>query len=139
MRTATGVLLLALSTAAFADDKPKWEYAELSAQTVPGRPMTKDRDGNIQAATPATVTIRWVSGSEEFEAKAWGELAEKLKVPLMADVSEVGKRVRVLNLLGDRGWELVGQETVTLPAGTSGGFPPRNPGSTTTLLFKRRR
>jgi hypothetical protein len=139
MRTATCILLLTLSTAALADDKPKWEYAELSAQTVPARPMTKDKDGTINPATPPTVTIRWVSGSEEFETKNWGELAEKLKAPFMAEVSETSKRVRVLNLLGDRGWELVGQETVTSPSSTSGGFPPRTSPTTTTLLFKRRR
>jgi len=140
MKKLACILLLALSTVSIADDV-KWEYAEMSSRTVPGRPALKDKEGNERAAVPDTITIKWVSGSEEFEVKNWGEMAEKLKAPFMAEPSEAGKRIRVLNMLGNQGWELVDQQVVNptfTGAGAVGG-PVGRPGTTTSMLFKRRR
>jgi hypothetical protein len=148
MRTlAACALLLTLSALAparapapvpaAADDRAvKWEYAELSVREVPALPGRKDKNGNETPAAPAAVTIKWISGAEEFVAANWGEAAEKLKAPFMGEPSEASKRVRVLNILGDRGWELVGQPATV---GTASGFGDRTPSSTSTLTFKRRR
>jgi hypothetical protein len=161
MRTAC-VLLLVLSTAALADDKPvvisttttadnkpvKWEYAELTLRTTAARPAGKDKDGNEAAAVPSGTAIRWTTGADDLNVKGWDELAEKLKAPLKKESSPASQKIQVLNALGGAGWELVSQQATTPAAAAAGmGGPAGAPGGfgggitragTTTMLFKRR-
>jgi hypothetical protein len=148
MRTAC-LLLLVLSTAAFADDKPlKWEYAELTYRATAARPAGKDKDGNEGAAAPSGMAIRWTAGTDDLSVKGWDELAEKLKAPLKKESSPASQKIQVLNALGGAGWELVSQQATT-PAVAAGGMG--GPGGAagafgggiaragaTTMLFKRR-
>ncbi len=160
MRTATCVLFLALSTTALADDKPvKWEYAELSHRSGP---VVKGKGDNEATTVEYVTTIRWTTGSDDMSAKAWDEMAEKLKVQLKKESSVTSQKIQVLNALGASGWELVDQQATTPTApgfGNPGGFGQPgvkrggNPGgfgqpgagggfgmttTTTTMLFKRR-
>ena len=123
---------------------PKWEYAELSYRTSPGRPGGVDANGNEIPATPATVTIKLISGTSEVDAKSWAELAEKLKAPsFKKDGSAAFLKIQFLNFLGSEGWELMEQTGST--SSTVAGFA-REPGgrgvssisSNSTWLLKRR-
>ena len=120
----------------------KWEYAEMAYRSTSGRPAIKDKDGNEQPAIQPTVTIRWTTGTEEVSVKGWDELGEKLKVQVKKDTSASLQKLQILNALGAAGWELVSQESATpaAPTGAVVGGPGfgRNPGTTTTWLFKRR-
>jgi hypothetical protein len=160
MRTV--FLLLALATAATAapnlgDRPPKWEYAELSYRTIPGRPAGTDEDGKEIPAVPASMAIIWVTAAGEVQVKGWDELAEKLKAAGFKKGSAAFQRIQILNHLGSEGWELMEQQTsTTLNAGRAGmaggngggpgggrggagGFTPASlsPGAST-CLFKRR-
>src|SRR5687767_10039248 len=89
-----------------AQEKPapvKWEYAELSYRSTPGRGPGKDADGKEVPAKDGTITLRWTTGAEEISLKGWGELAEKLKVQLKKDSSAASQRLQVLNALGAAG------------------------------------
>jgi hypothetical protein len=144
--------VLILAATCFADPAPKdkftskFEYAELSYRTVPGRPKGVDANGKEVEAVAASMAIRWTTGAEEVTVKGWDELAEKLKVDLKKEGSASFQRLQVLNALGASGWELVEQEsnssTTNLTA-ERGGFG-RNADiaffkpASSTLLFKRR-
>lgn len=79
-------------------------------------------DQPAQPVRPRT-RVRWVTGDGEVEATSWEELASKLKAPeAKGTLSVAGHKVRVLNHLGNQGWELVS-------AGT---------GSTSPWVFKRK-
>ena len=70
----TAVLLAAtLSSAApaLAEKPPRWEYAEVSFRSLPARPKTVDADGNEVPAVPASMSIKWVSGTGEMTVKSW--------------------------------------------------------------------
>jgi len=147
------VILAAAATAAPAlGDKPaKWEYAELTYRTLPGRPALVDANGKEVPATPASVSIRWISGAGEVEVKGWDELADKLKAPAIKKGSAAYLKIQVLNFLGGEGWELL-EQTGTSPSspfsdaparGDRGpGAADRGPGfrssATTTWVLKRR-
>jgi hypothetical protein len=135
MRTLslTALLLLAASSPAapaLGDKPPKWEYAELSYRTTPGRPAGVDADGNQVAAIPSTVTVRWISGAGEVEAKGWVELAEKLKaLGYKKEGSAAFQKIQFLNYLGSEGWELLEQSGGGGPIGQAvGGFGGRGVG-----------
>jgi hypothetical protein len=146
------VILAAVATAAPAlgDQPPKWEYAELTYRNVPGRPALIDGDGKEVPATPASVTIRWISGAGEVEVKGWDELADKLKAPAPKKGSAAYLKIQVLNSLGADGWELMEQSGTSpsspfsdAPArGDRGPGADRGPGfrstATSTWLLKRR-
>lgn len=153
MRTLTLTALLSVAPLCLAApvvaEKPRWEYAELTYRSLPGRGAGTDADGNEVPAVPPSMTIRWVSGAGEVEAKGWGELAEKLKTPFKKDGSAAFQRIQMLNLLGGDGWELLEQTgTTTTTGGFVGGAGPKERGtagrsvltSTTagTWLLKRR-
>jgi hypothetical protein len=147
MRGLSTFALLALASAGQAQEpgknpfgqgpeKVRWEYAELTYRTSPGRPVVRTKDGTELPAVPATTTVRWALGDTEVEAKGWDDMAEKLKAP---GKEGAGQRLRVLNALGADGWELVTQQTGTGPfLPTEPGARGFSPGATTTLLFKRR-
>ena len=64
MRTLsmTALLLLAAfspAAPALGDKPPRWEYAELSYRTTPGRKDGVDGDGNPVAAVPSTTTVQY--------------------------------------------------------------------------------
>ena len=101
-------LLLGLASAvtaapALGDKPPKWEYAELTYRTIPGRPGGVDADGKEVAATPASVSVRWISGAGEVDVKGWDELADKLKAPSMKKGSAAYLKIQILNYLGSGG------------------------------------
>jgi hypothetical protein len=96
-------LFLLFASSALAEDKPKWEYAELAYRAIPARPAGKDAEGNDVPAVPAGVAIRWTTGAGEVNVKSWGELAEKLKATIKKDDSVSLQKIQALNLLGDDG------------------------------------
>jgi hypothetical protein len=130
----TVALLLALtstapSAPALGDKPPKWEYAELSYQIVPGRPAYVDEDGKEIPAVPASALIRWVAGAGEVEVKSWDELVTKLKAPAIKKGSATYQKIQVLNYLGGEGWELMEEHTPSpTPVAVGGGFGGRGPG-----------
>jgi hypothetical protein len=143
MRTLSLTAFLLLATSAAAQERPaRWEYAELQYRIVPGRPALKDKDGGERPATPPVMALRWTAGTAEVAAKGWDELAESLKAPLKKESSASLQKIQVLNALGAQGWELMDQQTGTAfqSAGARGepGYRGFSPGTTTTLLFKRR-
>ena len=145
-------LLLALTPAvpaapALWDKPPKWEYAELSYRNMPPRPGGVDADGTVVPATPASVSIRWITGAAEVELKGWEELANKLKMPGLKKGSLAFTRIQVLNFLGSEGWELMEQQASGVAAGgfgargaAGGDREPvfRTSSTTGTWLLKRR-
>jgi hypothetical protein len=160
----SAALFLGLAPAAPAaptlgDKPPRWEYAELSYQAVPGRPAFTDDDGKETPAVPPSVAIRWITGAGEVEVKGWDELANKLKAPAIKKGSAAYQKIQMLNYLGSEGWELM-EERAPSPTpvavggfggggrgGPGGGGPGgRGPGITfrespfavTTWLMKRR-
>jgi hypothetical protein len=160
MRTL--ILLLAVATVvtaapALGDKPPKWEYAELSYRSVPGRPAGTDEDGKEIPAVPASMAIQWVTATGEVQVKGWDELADKLKATGFKKGSAAFQRIQILNCLGSEGWELMEQQTPTTfnpgragmaggngggpggGRGGAGGFAPASlsPGAST-CLFKRR-
>ena len=106
---------------ALGDRPPKWEYAELSYRTSPGRPGGVDADGKEVAAVPASIAIKWVTPAGEVDVKGWDELIAKLKVPALKKGSANYTRLQILNYLGGEGWELVEQHT-TGPTALGAGF-----------------
>jgi len=142
---------VATAAPALGDKPPKWEYAELTYRTLPGRPGGVDADGKEVPATPASVSIRWISGAGEVDVKGWDELADKLKAPSLKKGSAAYLKIQVLNFLGTDGWELM-EQTGTSPSspfsdaparGDRGpGAADRGPGfrstATSTWLLKRR-
>ena len=159
MRTLslTALLLMAAlcpAAPALAEKPPRWEYAELTFRSLPGRPKGVDADGNEIAAVPPSMTVKWVSATGEVTTKGWEELAEKLKLlGFKSEGSAALQKIRMLNALGGEGWELMEQHT----SSSSAAFPPaelrgeRGPGakrdfdrvsfgstSTSTWLLKRR-
>lgn len=107
------VLAAAAASAAPAlgDKPPKWEYAELTFRNIPARPGGVDADGKEVSGTPASVSIRWISGVGEVDVKSWDELAEKLKAPTLKKGSAAYQKIQILNYLGGEGWELMEQQT----------------------------
>jgi hypothetical protein len=111
--TATALLLLPASSQAapaLSERPPKWEYAELSYRTSPGRPAGVGADGTEVPATPASVSIRWVTGAGEVVANGWEELAEKLKAKPLKKGTAVFLKIQLLNHLGSEGWEVMEQQ-----------------------------
>jgi len=152
----SSILLLGFATAAFAapalgDRPPKWEYAELTYRTIPARAGGVDPDGKEIPATPASASIRWVTGAGEIEAKSWAEFAEKLRfAAFKKDGSAAFLKIQMLNHLGSEGWELMEQQvsspTLVDRGGMGGGLgqrdrefprPTMSPGSSTWLLKRR--
>ena len=140
------LLLAAFSPAAPAlGDKPRWEYAELTYRTTPGRPAGVDADGNAVPAVPSSIVIRWISGAGEIEAKGWGDLAQKLKVAgFKLEGSAAFQKIQLLNYLGGEGWELMDHGSTTSTPMLGGRGPAERPaglGSTSpsgTWMMKRR-
>lgn len=133
--------LPAVSAPTLPDKPPKWEYAELTSRVTPGRPARFDPDGVQIEAVPATVTLRWITNEGEIDAKGWDELADKLKIKgFKKEGSTALQKIRMLNLLGGEGWELL-EQTSTSPAtsftdrGSKSGFSST---ANTTWLLKRR-
>jgi hypothetical protein len=123
----SAMLLLGLSSAgsaapALGDKPPKWEYAELTFRTMPGRSAGTDDDGKEIPAVPASVSINWVTGAGEVEVKGWHELAEKLRATGFKKGSASFQRIQILNYLGADGWELMEQETTTTVNAGRGGL-----------------
>jgi hypothetical protein len=154
MRT---LILLVIATAvataapALGDKPPKWEYAELTYRNIPGRPAGTDADGKEIPATPASVSIHWVTGAGETEVKGWDELADKLKATGFKRGSASFQKIQILNYLGSDGWELMEQQAPTGPAAAAGrgggpggrgaadGFAgPVRVSGTSTWMLKRR-
>jgi hypothetical protein len=94
-----------------------WQYAELSYRYIPAQGAGTAADGTVVPGRPAAEVVRWVTAEGEVEAKAWADLAERLKAPaLKKDGSAAYQKVQVFNFLGSDGWELVGQsETLPTP------------------------
>lgn len=135
--------LPAVAVPALADKPPKWEYAELTCRTSPGRPARVDPDGGPIDALPATVTVRWITRDGETETKGWADLAEKLKTTgFKNDGTAAFQKVQILNILGGEGWEIMEhQGTAPFQSFGPGGDRPTGkagPTATTTWLFKRR-
>jgi len=133
----------AVTAAPALAEKPKWEYAEVTFRTVPARPGGVDADGNQVAATPSSMTIRWLSVAGEVEAKSWAELAEKLKATTFKkDGSLPLQKLQILNAFGADGWELMDQQTGTTTTAFggpgSGERGTRTSTATGSWLFKRR-
>jgi hypothetical protein len=104
-------------------DKPKWEYAELSFRTNPGRPAMVDADGNEIPAKAPTMTINLTTGEGQVEGKSWFEMAEKLKIKGFKKDSPVAlQKIQVLNYLGGEGWEVMDQQGGSSTAQSIGGF-----------------
>jgi hypothetical protein len=140
---------VAAAAPALGDKPPKWEYAELTYRALPGRPVGVDADGKEVPAVPASVSIRWVTGTAEVEVKSWDELAEKLRAPAMKKGTAAFQKIQMLNCLGADGWELMEQQSSSVAAQIAeGGFPGRGPGdraagfprssAASTWLLKRR-
>ncbi|WP_020468467.1 hypothetical protein [Zavarzinella formosa] len=144
----SALILLSVSVQAaptLADKPAKWEYAEVTYRNVPSRPAIANADGSETPATPASVTIRWITVTGEAELKGWGEMADKLKMTAFKkDGSVAFQKLQILNQLGSEGWELidqqVGQPTSTARGPGDGGFGVRTTGvsSSGTWMFKRR-
>jgi hypothetical protein len=148
----SAALLIVLATTGTAapnlgDKPPKWEYAELTYRTLPGRPAGVDVDGKEVPAIPTSVSIRWISGTGEVEVKGWDELAEKLKAPGLKKGSAAYLKIQILNYLGGEGWELMEQQTSGPAQALEAGFGGRGPGErgpgfrsspASTWLLKRR-
>jgi hypothetical protein len=140
--------LLALPTAAAPappDKPPRWEYAELSYRTLPGRPAGVDADGKETPATPSTVTVHWITKDAEMEAKGWADLAEKLKATTFKkEGSAAFQKIQMFNLLGEEGWELMDQsgsppsQPAALGDRGAGGRGTFSRYSSSTWLLKRR-
>lgn len=138
--TSLSLLLLGWTLPSWGAEPTKWEYAELTYRTVRMAPAEGEE------APRTGYTIRWTNGSDEYEAKSWGEVADKLKLAAFKkDGSPALQRLQVLNQLGKEGWELLssssnaglsstGSGAGGAGAGNRGGFG----GSSTVLLFKRR-
>lgn len=141
-----GLATVALAAPALGDKPPKWEYAELTYRTLPARGGGVDADGNAVPATPASVSIRWITGAGEAEVKGWDELAEKLKAPTLKKGTIAYTKIQILNFLGSEGWELMEQQGTAASAARAPGDPDnRGTGtgfggsiSTSTWLLKRR-
>lgn len=143
------VSVAVLSANPAPEGKPtfKFEYAELTYINIPAVPKRVDPNGKESAAVPASVSIRWTTGSEEISVKGWAELAEKLKVELKKDGSVNFQRLQMLNALGASGWELMESQTTTTtianPLGDRGGFGRgaevfSRPSASHTMMFKKR-
>jgi hypothetical protein len=151
MLCLTMLLVLApfsVAAPALPDKPPKWEYAELTYRTTLPRAAGVDADGKEIPAVPAAVTVRWISGDGEVEAKSWSELAEKLRASrFKKDGSAAYQKIQILNYLGSEGWELMEQLSSSSIVQTVGGFGKgERPGPVTlresppshTWLLKRR-
>lgn len=142
--TLASLALLSLPAAAvpaLADKGPKWEYAELTFRSIPGRPARIDPDGGqVEPATPATVTVRWITKDGETESKGWADLAEKLKVTgFKKEGTAAFQKIQMLNALGGEGWEVLEQQGGSTSSGfTSSKDRGFGTTATNTWLLKRR-
>ncbi len=146
--TLTALLLtttLCSAAPVLAQKPPRFEYAELTFRNIPGRAAGVDQDGNEVPAVPASMVLRFVSGSGEIEAKGWADLADKLKASgFKKEGSAAFQKIQLLNHLGNDGWEMI--EHQQLPSGlqVAGGGPGGRPtttlgtANTGTLVFKKR-
>jgi hypothetical protein len=121
-RLALAVILCAAAGVAAADDKKvepkaeparkgeKWEYAELH-YVAPRTTVERGFGGKGQPAPApvpkAKLKVSWITGEGETEGESWEDLAGKLKVTLAKDAKPAAHKVKVLNHLGNQGWELV--------------------------------
>ncbi|HKB35228.1 MAG TPA: hypothetical protein VKD72_02175 [Gemmataceae bacterium] len=150
--TLISFVMLAAATAAAPalPEKPvRWEYAELSYRTNPGRPALVDADGVETPAVPATVSVRWTTKDGEVEAKGWDDLATKLKATgFKKEGSAAFQKIQMLNVLGGEGWEIMespSNSSTPQLSGVGGGGPgggvggrARSTSAPTTWLLKRR-
>lgn len=147
----SATLLLGLASSlsaapALGAKPPKWEYAELTYRALPARGGGVDADGNVVAAIPASVSIRWVTGAGEVDVKGWEELAEKLKAPALKKGTVAYTKIQILNFLGGEGWELMEQQGSAASAARGPRDPlvgpgervPFGPSPTSAWLLKRR-
>jgi hypothetical protein len=103
-RASVAAVLLALlvSFAAAEEEKPeparkgeRWEYGELHFRR-------SKKTGYAKAVTSRSTV----------EAPDWEGLAAKLKAPAAAkDADDTAQRLRVMDAVGDQGWELVGNRS----------------------------
>jgi len=118
--TAALVLVLSATTTTAAPAPPptrtveKFEYCEI--QLIP------TRRGGPGGAQPAQMeTIRLTTGDEEIEVTSWEDLATKLKAPEgKKDSTATMHKMRVINFLGDQGWELVSCTQTSSPIASIG-------------------
>jgi hypothetical protein len=111
----------------------RWEFCEVTF-TPPGRNFgaIAIQGGNIvpppQPPVQGVARAAWVTGEEEIEGGSWEELATKLKIEGAKTDSAAVYKMRVLNHLGNKGWEMVSAAQPTTPLGST----------VTTFVFKRR-
>jgi hypothetical protein len=110
------LVLLAFPWSAFAQagkSSEKWEYAELRHHERSGATIGPDK--------VFTSAIEWISGEGFVRGYGWEGMADKLKAPaLKQDALKDAKkeeieavlRYRVLNHLGDQGWEMISRERI---------------------------
>lgn len=113
-------------------DRPaeRWEFCEVTF-TPPGRALPIAIQGANVApprAVPGVARAAWVTAEEELEAGSWEELATKLKIEGPKSDSAAVYKMRVLNHVGGKGWELV---TAVQPTSTLGT-------TVSTFVFKRK-
>jgi hypothetical protein len=108
------LVLLAFPSSAFPlADKPadKWEYAELRHHERAGTRIGPDK--------VFTSAIEWINGEGIIRGYGWEGMADKLKAPPLKkdalknakkEVIEAVQRYRVLNHLGNQGWEMISHE-----------------------------
>lgn len=127
------VVALGVALAAAADEKKeakpepqkkgdRWEYAELhhTAGVLRGAfgggggvgGGGKGGGGGGGQVLPAKLKAKmtWVTGDGETEGESWDDLAAKLKAPAAKDAKPAASKVKLLNYLGDQGWELVSSD-----------------------------
>jgi len=90
----------------------KFEYCEIL--TTSGRGAVRPAIGAVQPVQPLQPaqgqpgTIRMTTLDGEIEATSWEDLATKLKAPEgKKDATANTHKMRVMNFLGDQGWEMV--------------------------------
>jgi hypothetical protein len=56
----------------------------------------------------ARIRATWITGDDEVEATSWADLATKIKAPAAKKgATAAAQKMKVLNHLGEQGWELV--------------------------------
>ena len=75
---------------------------------VQERAAAADAGGSARRACTA---IHWATSKATVEADSWEGMARQLKAPAAEkDAAELTHKLRVLDRLGEQGWELVGHD-----------------------------
>jgi hypothetical protein len=62
------------------------------------------------------VVARWITSEEQVEGENWEGLAKKMKIPVAKKkLSDAVYKIKVLNYLGSKGWELIGIQSDSQP------------------------